>query len=109
MKKQILFLIAVLTLTALMCGCSATRVKGTRWENEWGSAEFDENGVMTVKTGDSEEIFYYTDKKGSKDNCYVITYKTAEDMEKAEDGVFIPYYIREGELYFKGECYKQSK
>ncbi len=104
MKKISLVLTAVLLCLAL-CSCSADRVKGTYWENEWGSVTFSEEGVLTIKTQDTEQIFYYTDKKGEKDNCYVITYKTPSDAEKGENGVFIPYYIRNKELYFKGECY----
>lgn len=108
MKKLLLIFTAGLLCFSL-CACGAERVKGTYWENEWASADFSKEGVLTLKTADTEEIFHYTDHKGNKDNCYIITYKTAEDAEKGENGVFIPYYIRGGELYFKGECYGKAK
>ena len=107
--KRLLLIFLTGLLCLVLCSCGTDRVKGTVWENEWGTAEFSKDGVLAIKTQDTEEIFYYTDKKGNKDNCYVVTYKTAEDAEKGENGVFIPYYIRNGELYFKGECYGKSK
>ena len=107
--KNIILTSLVLIMGVSLCACKDPRVEGTRWENEWGMVEFSKDGVMTLKTDDTEQIFYYTDKKGNKDNCYVVTYKTKEEKENDEGGVFIPYYIREGELYFKGECYSESK
>ncbi len=107
--KKIILLFTIAALCLSLCACGTKRVKGTVWENQWGSAHFSREGVLTVKTQDTEETFYYADRKGNKNNCYVITYKTKEDAENEKNGVFVPYYIRNGELYFKGECYGKSK
>lgn len=110
LKFKKIFAAFAATLMCLgLCACGTPRVENTRWENEWGYVEFSKEGVMTLKTEDTEQIFYYTDKKGDKDNCYVVTYKSEEEKENGENGVFIPYYIRDGKLYFKGECYDKSK
>jgi len=104
-------MVALAALLCLgLCSCKKTpRVQNSVWENEWGYVEFSKDGVLTIKTGETEEIFYYIDKIGKKDNCYVITYKTKEDKKNNTNGVFVPYYIRDGRLHFKGESYNKSK
>lgn len=107
--KKFLLIFTVFAMCLALCACGGGRVNGTSWENEWGSVVFSDDGVLTIKSEDSEQTLYYVDRKGKKDNCYVVTYKSAEDAEKDENGVFIPYYIRKKELYFNGECYGKSK
>ena len=107
-KKSSAFLL-LLTLCFLLCSCGAGQIKNSRWENEWGYVEFSEEGVMTIKTDEITDTYYYIDKKGKEGNRYLLTYKTDEDMAENKDAVFIPYYIRNNELYIKGECYSPVK